>query len=322
MKLAFAGFRHSHIYGLFDTASANPDVTITGCFEEDAAARAEAMQKTGESSWYPDYQAVLEDPQVDAVAIGDYFQKRGAMVIQALQHGKHVICDKPICISIEELEQIERLVQESGLQVCCMLDLRYMPQVQTAREIIQSGRLGTIYTASFTGQHPLNYGTRPAWYFEEGKQGGTINDIAIHGIDLVRLLTGKNLTGIRCAKTWNAFAEKAPGFLDCGQFMIEMDGMALMADVSYAAPALAAMLPTYWNFYFWGTKGMMNFRLCENDIHLYTEKEEIIACPPAAIGYLADFMKEIQGEKTMMNTQGILESQRQTLQIQMAADAE
>ena len=50
------------------------------------------------------------------------------------------------------------------------------------------------------------------WYFEEGKHGGTINDIAIHGIDLLRFITGKEFTKVNFAKTWNAFADKEPEF--------------------------------------------------------------------------------------------------------------
>ena len=320
MNIAFAGFRHSHIYGLYKTALANPEVTITGCCEEDEAARLAAEKEVGSRFTYDSYEDVLKDDSVEAIAIGDYFQKRGGMIIAALKAGKHVICDKPLCTSLAELDEIERLIAEKGLQLCCMLDLRYMPQVQKAKAILESGELGEIYTASFTGQHALNFENRPRWYFEDGKQGGTINDIAIHGIDLVRYLTGKNLSRVNCAKTWNAYAEKAPDFKDAGQFMIEMEGMSLISDVSYAAPVFNGLLPTYWNFYFWGTKGMMNFRLSENSIHIYKGSEEIIDCEPIEIEYLAAFMQEIRGVATMMNTQFILESQRQVLEIQKAAE--
>ncbi len=320
MNIAFAGFRHEHIFSLYNTALDNPEVTITGCCEENEEARLAAEKEIGSSFTYESYEELLKDPAVEAVAIGDYFQKRGGMIIAALKAGKHVICDKPLCTSLEELDEIERLVAESGLQLCCMLDLRYMAQVQKAKEMIEGGELGEIYTASFTGQHALNFENRPKWYFEDGKQGGTINDIAIHGIDLVRYLTGKNLTKVNLAKTWNAYADKAPNFQDAAQFMIEMDNMSLISDVTYAAPVFNGLLPTYWNFYFWGTKGMMNFRLSENCIHWFTDHEEIIECEPIAIDYLNAFILETKGVATMMNTKFILESQRQVLEIQAAVE--
>lgn len=320
MNIAFAGFRHYHIFTLYDAAKAEEKVTITGCFEENDAARKEAEKHNGIVFNYKTYEDILSDSDVEAVAIGDYYGKRGKMVIDALKSGKHVICDKPICTSLSELDEIQKVSEQNNLIVTCMLDLRHMHQTKKVKQMISEDVIGKVINASFTGQHPLNYGTRPKWYFEEGKHGGTINDIAIHGIDLIRYITGKNLTRVNCAKTWNAFADKEPEFNDCGQFMAEFEGMSLMADVSYASPLCDKMLPTYWDFYIWGKKGMISFRLSEKVIHLYKETEEIIECEEKAKNILYDFMDEINGKKTIMNAKDILESQRQVLLIQKEAD--
>lgn len=111
-------------------------------------------------------------------ALFRHTEKRG-YIIEALKHNKHVICDKPICTDLKELEEIEKLSKEKNLRVACMLDLRYIPQVGKVKELIQSGEIGEIKIASFTGQHFLDYGNRPIWYYEGNNQGGTINDIAI-----------------------------------------------------------------------------------------------------------------------------------------------
>ncbi|MBQ7109415.1 MAG: Gfo/Idh/MocA family oxidoreductase [Clostridia bacterium] len=319
-NIAFAGFRHNHIFGLYNTATENKEVNILGCFENNEEARQFAADTYNIDFNYNSYRELLDDAAVDIVAIGDYYGIRGKMVIEALKAGKHVICDKPICTDIAQLDEIEKLVKETGLQVCCMLDLRYMPQIPKVCELISSGEIGEIINASFTGQHCLDYGNRPGWYFEEGKHGGTINDIAIHGVDIVRFITGKNLTKVNFAKTWNAFAKEEPEFKDCGQFMAEMENMSLMADVSYAAPKFRGIMPTYWDFYFWGTKGMIKFNLKSSTIHIFKTDEEIIECAPSKTQYLQDFLLEIKGEKTIMNTLGILESQRQVLMIQRAAE--
>lgn len=320
MNIAFAGFRHSHILGLYNSALSEESISITGCFEENEKARKEA-EDMGINFKYDSYQKLLEDSDVDIVAIGDYYGIRGQRVIEALKHGKHVICDKPLCTSLDELDKIEKLVQEKNLKICIMLDLRYMPQTEKVKEIVSSGELGKINIATFTGQHCLDYGNRPEWYFEDGKHGGTINDIAIHGIDLIRYITGKNLSKVDCAKTWNAFATQEPNFKDSAQFMVDMDGIALNADVSYAAPKFDGILPTYWNFTFWGEKGMLNFKLCDNEIHIYRNKEEIITMPDRKIDYLNDFVSEINGENPKyINTMDMLASQRQVLTIQKASE--
>ncbi len=319
MNIAFAGFRHSHIFGLYNTAVSNPEVNITGCFENDENAQKSASETHNIVFNYTSYQEILDDKTVDAVAIGDYYGIRGKMVISALSAGKHVICDKPICTDLKDLETIKKLAEENNLQVCCMLDLRYMPQIPEVCRIIKSGELGDVINVSFTGQHFLDYGNRPGWYFENGKHGGTINDIAIHGIDLVRFITGKNITKMNCVKSWNAFAEKEPDFKDCGQFMIEMDDISVMGDVSYAAPGYKGIMPTYWNFKFWCRNGMITFSYCDNKIHIFRNDETIIECKESVPGYLDDFIKGIKGFSTIMNTADILESQRQVLQMEESA---
>ena len=292
-----------------------------GCFEEDTATREETARNLNADFCYADYAALLADPAVEVVAIGDYYAKRGSMVIEALKHGKHVICDKPICTDLNELDEIERLSKETGLQVCCMLDLRYMEQAAKAKELVESGVIGDVKIATFTGQHCLSYGTRPNWYFEDGKHGGTINDIAIHGVDLVRFITGKNLTGVNYAKTWNAYAVQVPSFKDCGQFVADMEGMTLNADVSYAAPSFNGILPTYWDFYFWGLNGMIHFNMAENKTYLYKDGAcQTFDCDFLASHYFEDVTKMIQGEPSLFNTEDVLKSQRQVLTIQKAAE--
>ena len=317
INLAFAGFRHSHILSLYNAAITDENVNIVGCFEQSPA---ESILTDAVSLTYASYEEVLNDAQVDAVAIGDYYAKRGQMVIAALKAGKHVICDKPLCTSLDELDSIEALVRETGLKVCCMLDLRYMPQIKTVQKLIAEDKIGEIVNVSFTGQHCLDYENRPGWYFEDGKHGGTINDIAIHGIDLVRLLTQKELTKVNCARTWNAFADKTPHFKDCAQFMAEFDNVSVMADISYAGPKCSCILPTYWEFTFWGKKGMLKFNYASSDLLVYTAVEEVIPCHPTAVTLLEDFAQLIAGKASILDCEDILKSQRQTLHIQAAAN--
>ena len=235
-KFLFYGFRHGHIYSMYHLVEASDRAQIVACIEPDEAARAEAEQKTGRKFSDIPYEQWLQE-DVDVVAIGDVYGLRGEDILRALKAGKHVIADKPLCTSLEQWEQIRSLSAEKDLKIGCMLDLRDIPQVQTAKAVLDSGRLGKVRNISFNGQHCLNYGQRPMWYFAPGMHGGTINDLAIHGIDLVRLLTGQEFAGFDAARVWNAYATQEPHFKDCATFMARLeDGTGVMADVSYSAP--------------------------------------------------------------------------------------
>ena len=320
MNIAFAGLRHGHIFGLYNKAKETEGVSIVGAWEEDDAARAEA-QKTVSEPFYPDYDALLSDPRVDAVAVGDYYGIRGQRIIRALEAGKSVIADKPLCTSLDELQEIRRLSLEKKLTVACMLDLRYDPAVREARALVRGGRLGRVHAMDFTGQHPLDWGTRPMWYFEEGKHGGTINDIAIHGVDALRYITGLGFDRPVAARTWNAFATEAPAFRDCAQFLAAFEGGAgLAADVSYAAQSGSAWhMPSYWRFNIWGEEAAVEFRYGSGRVLLAEKGKDIVEidCPPVGESWLTDFMKPFD-EAAVLDT---LASQEAVLRIQQMADS-
>lgn len=325
MKIAFAGFRHGHIYVLYDQVMKCPDIELAGAWEENDEARLDAEKNHGVKFDGRSLEDLLADPAIDIIAVGDYYGRRGEICIRALQAGKHVIADKPICTSLEELDQIEKLAKEKNLKVGCMLSLRYSKYTAVAKEIISSGKLGEIHAASFNGQHVLNYGVRPMWYFEEGKHGGTINDLAIHGVDLVEYLTGKRLKKILASRTWNAYATEEKEFKDCAQFMVELDGgCGLQADASYAAPKAKFTLPFYWQFLIWGSKGMLRFAEDGKGVDAYfsgAEAPQYIECEPSQRDHIMDFLDEIAGRPgPIITTEEVFASCRDTLLIQKAAE--
>ena len=110
-KIAFAGFRHSHILVLYDMVRASEIFELGGAFEADETAKKEYEEK-GVIFTHNSYDDLLNDKTVNTVAIGDYYANRGNMALKALEHGKNVICDKPLCTSLEELDKIEAIAKD------------------------------------------------------------------------------------------------------------------------------------------------------------------------------------------------------------------
>lgn len=324
LKFLFCGFRHSHVYTLYKQIALAPFAQIVGCIEPNAQARAAAAQALGaEFSPLPYRQWLQTD--VDVVVIGNAYGLRGADVLAALRAGKHVLADKPLCTDLTQLEEIRRTALEKNLKIGCMLDLRDLPQVQAARRLLAEGSLGSVRSVAFNGQHCLDYDHRPQWYFEPGMHGGTINDLAIHGIDLVRRLTGQDFVQIDAARVWNAFAVKHPRFKDCAQFMARLqNGAGVLADVSYAAPNATPPLPCYWEFRFWCDKGMLTFSYPAKNALLYRKGEAeptVLENAPTDDSYLEAFVQEIE-QNTQAVTQGVLAATQTALELQRFADKE
>ena len=327
-KIAFAGLRHGHINGLFERAKNSPELEIAAICEEDADARAAfvAGHPGLTCPVYDSLDRMLAEVSCDIVATGDYYGKRGRVLIAALTAGKHVIADKPVCTSLRELAEIERLAREKKLCVGCMLDLRTNPSFVRAREMVLSGTLGTITQIQFTGQHPLLRETRPHWYFEPGKHGGTINDIAIHALDYIPWLTGLEIKSFAAARTWQAFDSGCSCFNDAAQFMFVLNnGCGVLGDVSYAEPdSHGYKMPHYWRFTVWGTAGVIEFNAVEPKITAWIQGETaprtIVPEPYGGPDYLDWFLREISGGEAELNTEIVLKRARQALELQSLAD--
>jgi len=89
----------------------------------------------------------------------DYYAKRGEILIEALERGKHVLSDKPICTTLRELDRIEQLARENGWSsVVCWIS-GTARTMHGLRQAIRAGEIGEVLAVTFNGQHPLMYGS-------------------------------------------------------------------------------------------------------------------------------------------------------------------
>jgi predicted dehydrogenase len=326
-RFAFAGFRHAHILDLLAGVEECPDTEAVACCEEDPGARAELAAKGRVTVTHTDFAKMLAEVECDVVVIGDYYGRRGALALAALRAGRHVLGDKPLCITLDEQAAIEKLAAEKGLLVGLQLDSRGYGAFRAAREIIRSGEIGEVCTIRIDGQHPLLPGTRPAWYFEPGKHGGTINDIGIHAFDLIPWLTGVDWKTVVAARSWNQKARHAPHFEDGAQVMAVLEnGAGVMADFSYVAPdRLGYQLPHYWHLLIHGSAGLLETHLFAKEVTVIQDSSESPEVRPALEnrprGYLADFLNEMRGRKDLadLTSAQCLRASRLALEAQAAA---
>lgn len=328
IRMAFAGFRHGHIYDLYHRTTKMNGISVSAACEENNAERDNIISAQKVEITHSDVDEMLDTVDCDVVAIGDYFAKRGALIINALSRGKHVIVDKPICIREDELNEIQALSRKKKLKIGCMLDMRDVPQFIGLRKLVREGVIGEVHAVNFGGQHPLKMKSRPAWYFEPGKHGGTINDIGIHAFDAVPWITGLRFTVINSARTWNAFAKPYPHFNDAGQMMMTMEnGCGVLGDVSYSLPdSLGYSLPFYWRMMLLGSNGILETSVKARDITVALDGEDEIRSEPLGEGnpggYLKSFINDLKGnvKKGELCTESILLASRISLKVQKAAD--
>ncbi len=320
VKFAFAGFRHGHIFSLYNRLKGHPVIQVVAACEPDPDARA-AAEKAGVKFTHASYAELLADPAVDVVAVGEAYGNRGKLIVDALRAGKHVLSDKPFCITLAELDAIAAELQRTGLKLGCMLDLRTEANPRTALRLVREGVIGEVQGIQFNGMHPLNYKTgRPDWYFEKGMHGGTINDIGIHAFDYLPYLLDCPIKRAIAAHSANVAFPEVPWFQNQATFMLEFEnGAVASGDVSYFAPGFGH--PAYWRFTIGGTKGMLewNYNPGVLVMHPRSNVDQIVHPDPFTTDYLDDFLGELDGKPGNLTTALNLQTARLALQTQALA---
>jgi predicted dehydrogenase len=328
LRVAIVGFRHGHIMDLYRRIVENPALELVATCEEDEVTRAQLKAQGQVSISHTHYDEMLANVACDAVAVGDYFAKRGSLEIRALQYGKHVISDKPLCTSLAELDEITELAASNHLCVGCMLDMRDGGLFIGMRNLVRQGAIGEVKAISFNGQHPLFWGQRAHWYFEPGKHGGTINDIGIHAFDAIPWMTGLQFTRVNAARTWVAHPALCDTFASAGQVMLMMsNGCGVLGDVSYLTPdSFAYRNPQYWRITIWGGKGVLETSHSAEGISVAVNGETAMRTEPPAQGnpggYLRSFLRDIEGSSQAgeLDTLQVLTASRIALAVQLAAN--
>lgn len=148
-----------------------------------------------------DYRELLDDATINAVHICTPNASHYQMAKDALLADKHVLCEKPLSVSVEEAKELVDLAQERSLRNCVCHNLRYYPMVQQMRCMREDGDLGEVLVVQGTySQDWLLYETDWNWRVD-AKAGGALRamgDIGSHWFDMAEHLTGLQVRSL-CA---------------------------------------------------------------------------------------------------------------------------
>lgn len=178
----FMGKTHLAAY----QAMKNVKVTAV-CDLGEAAGR--ALAEAAGCPWYADGEAMLAGAPVDVVDICLPTFLHEQYVLLAARNKKHVICEKPVTLSMESLDRMLATVFEAGVQFAVGQAVRLWPEYVKAKELYDAGELGTVKyaRASRLSVHPQ----WSEWYRRPENSGGGLFDLHLHDVDYLCFLFGK-----------------------------------------------------------------------------------------------------------------------------------
>ena len=183
--LGVAGINEAFLPGL--SRASNGRLHAIASRRPDAAAAAQT--RWGASCSYDTYEGLLADDQVDAVYVPVPNSLHVEWTAQALRAGKHVLCEKPLAMSAEEVEELRGVAEQAGRWVMEAFMYRFAPRWQRARQLIADGAIGDprVVRVGFAfKQFPEDYNIR----FDPSVGGGIVWDMGCYATHMARDLFG------------------------------------------------------------------------------------------------------------------------------------
>lgn len=265
---------------------ANEDAELIAFCDKNEQRLEEKGKLYGVSKLYTNYQELLKNEDIDAVSICTWNDSHAEIAIAALEADKHVLVEKPLCMTVDEALAVEKSAEKSGKILQVGFVRRHADNAHLLKQFIDQGELGDIYYAKTSCLRRL--GNPGGWFSDKSRSGGgPLIDLGVHMIDICWYLMGKprpvsvsgntynnlgNRSNIENLKFYKA-ADYDPTLNDVEDLANALirfeNGASLYVDVSFTLHAKEDEL--YVKLF--GEKGGAEF---EPELALVTEKNDTI----------------------------------------------
>jgi predicted dehydrogenase len=329
IRFAVFGARHWHVLEIARAIRADERFELVGVAEPDEETRYQ-VQTELQIPAFTSHREMLDADAVDAVAVASINNERVEVIADALAADVHVLADKPMVVSLDQLDQVEAAARSSQATLSCALTLRFTPHFVAAKAAIDRGEIGQVIGSYAQGPHKLGVARRPAWMFNREKYGGVLLDLAVHDIDVARWIHGAEPVAVVADEGSSRFADL--DFADYASVYLRMaDGSVAVCRSSWLTPDDD---PSHGDrrLIVEGTEGSLEIvdaaerRLTINSagtVETRTNvREEMVGQPDAMAELVGDFAHGISGEAPQLITaRETIESHRWTLKARVQAES-
>ncbi len=182
-----------------------PDAELVGVYSRsEDHARAFAL-KHGIACWFIDLGEALAQTDCDVadICLPNYLHAR--VTIDAAKAGKHVIIEKPLCLTLEEADELITTCKAHNVKLMYAEELCFAPKYERVRQLVREGALGSIY---YLRQCERHSGPHSDWFYDLNQSGGgALMDMGCHGFAWFRWMLGAE------TKALSVFAQMQTGLL-------------------------------------------------------------------------------------------------------------
>ena len=193
---------YKHIEAIINNSKETELVALCDIVEERAVERKEQYLTAfpnANINIYSDYKEMLENENIDYLAIATESGYHGEIALHCLNKGVNIIIEKPMAMTLKEIDDINKLSDEKDLKVAVSHQNRFNPPIQKLRKAIDEGKFGKIIngTARILWTRDQNYYDLAPWRGTKALDGGTLMNQCIHNIDLLLWMMDSEVVSVK-----------------------------------------------------------------------------------------------------------------------------
>jgi len=227
-------FAHGHVGSYVDVMKAFEDVKLVSAYDDDEE-RGKATCAGAGMRYTPHVEDVLGDAAVEAVMVGAETCRHGELCVAAAEAGKHVLCQKPMALTLEDCDRMIAAADKAGVVLAVAFQMRHDPANIRMKAIVDSGDLGRI--AVVRRRHCIGVLLMPSflegpthWHVEADKNMGMFMDDATHAADWFHWMLGRPVSVM--AEIDNVITDVAPDDNGVALFRFEQGEMGILFNSS------------------------------------------------------------------------------------------
>ncbi len=174
----------------------------------------ELARRYGIPRVFRDYREMLMEKDIEMVTIAAPNSLHAQMTADIARAGKHVVCEKPLCMTLEEADEMIDVCRKEGVLLLYAEELFFTPKYVKAKEMADQGAFGRVYLVKQSEKH---FGPHAPWFWDvERSGGGVFMDMGCHGIAFCYWLLGRPaIKSVFCNMGTYVHSSKTKGEDDC-----------------------------------------------------------------------------------------------------------